>query len=347
MTNVNSSDYRIISNAIFPEALRNISSSPDNKLLVCLYSEKATVFELPSLTMIFELELSQVNYNNSILTFSPDSSYFLCNSIRFCVCIRTKKEEGFIPRGPADISSCSFSSCGLKLVTLEKGLAKVHGGIVKVWDVEKKDMLVQVATTPSFIDVRDCCFSRCNAYIFGIGIFNDDNLFIWDSITLKELGIKNSCSDTCFTDKDKFQTFPLHFLGTTHTVIQRCHFHLPSGEIIHRIPVSTKSFTWKNRKCVAFSISSSTLVVYDFVNHQVIDRFQIDCLPSGTRIDCVSKLDAANFLVCLDSDLVVILSFTTTNHEESSAADFVNSVIKCVRYLQTICISLAVTKTGF
>jgi hypothetical protein len=38
VTNVNSSDYRIISNAIFPEALRNISSSPDNKLLVCLYT---------------------------------------------------------------------------------------------------------------------------------------------------------------------------------------------------------------------------------------------------------------------------------------------------------------------
>ena len=55
----------------------------------------------------------------------------------------------------------------------------------------------------------------------------------------------------------------------------------------------------------------------------------IVCLVALTRIDCVSKLDAANFLVCLDSDLVVILSFTTTNHEESSVADFVNSVIKC------------------
>ena len=171
-------------------------------------------------------------------------------------------------------------------------------------------------------------FSSCNAYIFGIEKVNY-NLLILDSTTLKELGINNLCFDTCFTDKDKFQTFPLQFLGTTHTVIQRCHFHLPNGEIIHRIPVSccTKSFTWKNRKCVAFSISSSTLVVYDFVNQEVIDRFQIDCLPSGTRIDCVSKLDATNFLVCLNSNLVVILSFTTT--EESSVASFVNSVVKC------------------
>ena len=124
ITNVNSSDYRIISNVILvPDELQNILSSPDNKLLVCLYSETATVFELPSLTMIFELKLSQVNCNNSILTFSPDSSYFLCNSIRSCVCIKKKKEERFIPRAPESIISCSFSSCGLKLVTLEKSLA--------------------------------------------------------------------------------------------------------------------------------------------------------------------------------------------------------------------------------
>jgi hypothetical protein len=199
-----------------------------------------------------------------------------------------------------------------------------------VWDVEKKDVLVQVETTRS-AEVAYCWFSSCNAYIFGIERF-ECTLFIWDSATLKKLGIKQLCSDTCFTDKDKFQTFRLEKpLDTKHTVIERCHFHLPSGEIIHIIPVSccTKSFTWKNRKCVAFSIFSSTLVVYDFLNHQVIDRFQIDCLPSGTRIDWVTKLVAANFLVCLDSDLVVILSFTTTNHEETSVAGFVNSVVEC------------------
>ncbi|CAB4014427.1 E3 ubiquitin- ligase DZIP3, partial [Paramuricea clavata] len=333
VTNVNGSDYRIISNAVFSDKLRHIVSSPDNKLLVCLYLNlKVAVFELPSLTIIFELELKQAELSqkdymhHSILTFSPDSSYFLCNSIRSCVCIRKRKEESFIPHGPANIESCSFSSCGLKLITVEKSLGGVYNSIVKVWDVKKKDVLVQVEMT-SPVAVSYCCFSSCNAYIFGIRRY-ECYLFIWDSATLKELGIKRLCSDTCFTDKDKYQTFPRE-IPLKHTFIERCHFHLPSGEIICVIPASccTKSFTWKNRKCVAFSIPSSTLVVYDFINQDVIDRFKIDCLPCGTRINCLSKLNATNFLVCLDSILVVILSFTTT--EESSVADFVNSVVKC------------------
>ena len=335
VTNVNISDSRIISDAVFAEAFFEILSSPDNKLLVCLFpSWKVRVFELPSLTIIFELELrlvdfSQKNFGKSILTFSPDSSYFLCNSIRYCVCIRKKNEEKFIPHGPANIEFCSFSSCGLKLVTLEKFLGIIYSYIVKVWDVKKKDVLVQVEPTAS-VDVNYCWFSSCNVYIFGFERWRK-KLFIWDSATLKIFEIKQLCSDTtCCTDKDKFQTFRLPFSWSgKHTVIEHCHFHLPSGEIIHIIPFSTKSFTWKNRKCVARLIPSSTLIVYDFVNQDVIHRFKIDCLPCGspTLIDCVSKSNATNFLVCLDSRLVVILSFTAT--KETSVAGFVNSVVEC------------------
>jgi hypothetical protein len=58
-------DYRIISDAVFAEAFIEILSSPDNKILVCLFeSGKVTVFELPSLTIIFELELGQVEFED-------------------------------------------------------------------------------------------------------------------------------------------------------------------------------------------------------------------------------------------------------------------------------------------
>ena len=63
------------------------------------------------------------------------------------------------------------------------------------------------------------------------------------------------------------------------------------------------------------------MIVYDFKNCEVIDRFQIDCLPAGTEICCISKLDGTNFLLSLDRNHIVVLSLETP--EESSVVSYV------------------------
>lgn len=78
----------------------------------------------------------------------------------------------FIPHGPANILSCSFSPCGMKLVTSEDDF-------VKVWDVRKKDLLVKVAV--QFDHVYDCVFSSCDIYIIGRVRFLSGILEHWKS----------------------------------------------------------------------------------------------------------------------------------------------------------------------
>ena len=84
-------EYKLISSTVTLSGLYGFRASvcsPNKKLLVLAEYGALTVFELPSLTMIFKLQ-SQGDYTP---TFSPDSSYFLCGSIRSCVCIRNKKK---------------------------------------------------------------------------------------------------------------------------------------------------------------------------------------------------------------------------------------------------------------
>ena len=285
--------YKLIS---FTEHLiycKSDACSPDKKLLVLVEdSGVVAVFELPSLTMIFEVKVS----GNSCCkpTFSPDSSYFLCGSIRSCVCIRKQKEVAFIPGGPEHIEYCSFSSCGKKLVTAEENF-------LKVWDVEKRELLVQIEKRYDTLDRY--LFSSCNKYIVEYPL---PKVVVRNSTTLEEfLTLDQVCFEKC-PDSNQM-TFLVRHLSTDEVV---------AITIPH-------TFTWRNRVCDAF-FDSSTLIVYDILSNEIIDRFQIDCLPADICIYCLSKLDGTNFLLilCLGfRDIVVVLSLESP--EESS-------VVSCV-----------------
>ena len=289
-------EYKLISTVLSNNFDPSVCS-PNKKLLVLGEYGAVKVFGLPSLTMIFEVE---VNSKCFIPTFSPDSSYFLCDSIRSCVCIRKKKQVVFIPGGPEDIEHCSFSSCGKKLVTAEENF-------LKVWDVEKRELLVQAEKR---YDDEDFYFSSCNKYIFESSICRFE-LVVRDSTTLEEfLTLDQVCSEKCL-DSNQITVLVSDRLRVTR------HYHLSADEVVAITP--TESFTWRNRRC-QISSCSSTLTIYDFINREVIDRFHIDCLPATGDINCISKLDGTNFLLSLDRNHIVVLSLETA--EESSVVSY-------------------------
>ena len=285
--NVKNSNYEVISNTVLQYSFMDQVCSPDKKLVVLLmYRNKVKVFELPSLTMIFDVQVSSFSHP----TFSPDSSYFLCGSIRSCICIRKQKEVVFIPGGPKHIEHCSFSSCGKKLVTAEKNF-------LKVWDVEKRELLVQVEKRSD--DLDRYYFSSCNNYILEL---LPHKLVVRDSATLEK--IDDACSEECLEECLSSQIMYLVSDGIRVT----SHYHLSAEELVAITP--TESFTWRNRRCLILS-RSSTLIIYDFINREVIDRFQIDCLPPYTYIHSISKLDGTNFLLFLGRRHMVVLSLET------------------------------------
>ena len=289
-------EYKLISSTVLSNGFYTSVCSPDKKLLVLAEYYSATVFELPSLTMIFKIQVSQMLFTP---TFSPDSSYFLLHSIRSCVCVRKQKEVAFIPDGPEDIKHCSFSSCGKKLVTAEEYF-------LKVWNVEKRKLLVQVEKR--YLSER-YYFSSCNKYILES---NWSTLVVRDSTTLEEFQtLHQVCSEKC-PDSNQIM-----FLVRERIEVDR-HYHLSTDEVVTITP--GESFTWRNRKC-RISSCSSTLIVYNLINREVIDRFQIDCLSAGTDIHCISKLDGTNFLLSLDETNIVVLSLETPG--ESSVVSYV------------------------
>ena len=323
VVNTRNSDYEIISYAVFPKDVFSgrsscFVSSPDKKLLVCVHGKIAKIFKLPSLTMIFELKLSRAIEYPQALTFSPDSTYFLYDSIRSCVCIRKQKEVKFISGGPEFVHSCSFSLCGMKLVTSENRF-------VKVWDVEKRNLLVELQT-PS--PIERCLFSTCNVYILGLEK-HSPGFCIWHATTWQKLDIK-ICVDSCLTCKGSFQiiTIPSNINDRDTSLFY--HFHLPTDEIVVVAGggLYKDSFTWKSRNCVFIPISSNGLLMFDVIKQDVIDRFKIDCLPCHTHIDCISKLNEANFAFCNRLSHIFVLSLRTP--EESPVVSYVNSVLKCV-----------------
>ena len=81
-------------------------------------------------------------------------------------------------------------------------------------------------------------------------------------------------------------------------------------------------FLWKGRKCVMTSNSSLRLVVYDYLNQQVIGTFQKSCLPSYHSINYIANLGENNFLICVDYNFVFVLSLESSS--EFFAFSFIN-----------------------
>ena len=321
VTNESDSSFKIISNTFlekssYPVA---ISASPDNKLLAIKSKDVrikdlrvaiknlVNVYELPSLDSIFKLDLNELSDELwQCIVFSPDSSYFLLNSLQICVSIKNQSIVPFIPQGPAEILSSSFSSCGTKLVSVEKQS-------IKVWDVIKKELLTESWHDFSLWEPITC-FSGCMSYIF---IFDCgyDQCYVFDSTALNRL-------DT--TRHDTFSTrlgdcmqliSPLYSTVFTpaHSLDIEC-WQLTTGQNIlcTRKHCSTP-FEWKGRKCVLTSCRTSALVVYDYLNQQVIDTFQISSLPGFDRINYIANLGENNFLVCLEDNFLFVLSLESSS----------------------------------
>jgi WD40 repeat protein len=290
MGNDYNSNFKIISHTVmgcveeFYKRYDAKALSPDNKLLAYINERSVEVFELPSLIMVFDLEISELRGSFRFLTFSPDSLYLLWNSVRSCmISIREQKEVPLIPHGPQDVHCCSFSSCGTKLVTFEKNL-------IEVLDVKNKDILVEVRTE---IDVEYCVFSNCNSYILARPVmqmraFDFNDVAILESTTLETIDLdKVSCADTCLTNGDCYQIISPSYrdLFSHSAKFEIRHFHLPSGRIaLIANKYCSKPFAWKDRKCVIFFISGLWVLVYDFINYEVVQFFHINCLPNNTLL---------------------------------------------------------------
>ena len=325
--NERNSKFNIISHAVFEfrklhSHLTLTALSQDNKLLACSSYGKLEVFNLPRLTIIFQLEISMQHGLSKFLIFSPDSSYLLFDSVRKCISIVDQKEIPFIPHGPEDIDSCSFSSCGTRLVTLEKDF-------IKVWDVRTKVLLVE-GCNRNEAKAKSCRFSKCNSYILASNL-SQYWFALFDSRTLARLNtcIVKRCFKTCLTYEDNYQIIlPSAEDSSFSTSIRIDHVHFPTTEtLLVANRCCSKPFKWKNRNCVIFSKhrqSASPLVVYDFINKESIDVFHINCFPiKSSQIVYISNLDETNFLVCLRYAQIFLLSFETS--AGSPTASFVNN----------------------
>ena len=88
--------------------VRCIDLSSDENKLVLLHLNRIGrvelhVYKLPNLRSLFFLTafrtgLSTFSFYDT--TFSPNSSFFLYDSVKSCVCIAQQKEIPFIPHGP-------------------------------------------------------------------------------------------------------------------------------------------------------------------------------------------------------------------------------------------------------
>ena len=292
LTNEADSSFKIIRSHFFQDdsRLKAISVSPDNKLLVMRSKEHVKVYELPILKIIFELDLNNISCHDcpyiafsSSITFYPDSSYFLFNSLQTCVSIKNEGLVSFIPHGPAEILSSSFSSGGTKLVSAEKQS-------IKVWDVIKKELLTESRHDFDLFEPITC-FSSCESYIF---LFERHNakLNVFDSTTLNTLDISRiDTSSTKLDNSIQLISPPSCQSSNPFSLYIEC-WQLTTGQnILCTREYCSIPFVWKGKKCVMMSSCALVLVVYDYFNQQVIDTFQISCLPIYGCINYIANLE--------------------------------------------------------
>ena len=301
--------------------LEAISASPDNKLLVMRNKEQVKVYELPYLEIIFKLDLDNISRHDcpyiaysSCITFYPDSSYFLFNSLQTCVSIKNQSIVPFIPHGPAEILSSSFSSCGTKLVSAEKQS-------IKVWDVIKKELLTESRHDFDLVEPITC-FSSCESYIF---LFESrySNLNVFDSTTLNALDISRiDTSSTKLDNSVQLISPPSCKRSNAFCPNIEC-WQLTTGEnILCTSEYCSAPFVWKGKKCVMISSCELVLVVYDYFNQQIIDTFQISCLPICGCINYIAYLEEDYFLIYFEDNFVFLLSLESS----SESFSFINDV---------------------
>ena len=82
---------------------------------------------------------------------------------------------------------------------------------------------------------------------------------------------------------------------------------------------------WKGRQCVMTSSGDLSLVVYDYINQQVVNTFQTSCFPNNDSVEYICSLSEKNVLVCFGSfgfASVVVLSLDDSS--EFFASPFIN-----------------------
>ncbi|XP_028414371.1 uncharacterized protein LOC114537524 [Dendronephthya gigantea] len=306
------------------------SLSPDNTMFALFSTHTWTVqvLKIPSLATLFKIQVDEIHVFDAFFIFSPDSSYLLCNSIRSCVLVKEQKEVPFIAHGRDDIKSCSFSSCGMKLATL-----LYLQPFIQVWDVMRKTLLAEVDIFDH--GFRYCVFSLCDSYILLLGFVSSESSIYYTNVfrseNLERVFTEENSVAPCLSSKDSIQICSPDIFDPDEPSgrISFDHVCLPSGEIVLLSNKRcSKTFLWKGKKCVAFHDYSSegavALIIYDFVNQEIIDVLQIDCLPVGCVFNHISKLEGTKFFLSLYPNLVFIISL------ESPDASFVdNSEIDC------------------
>ena len=319
VTNEADSSFKIISSTpLFKDnaKIEAISTSPLNNLLAIITATKLNVYELPGLGNILKLNLNEIIRRECPnIAFSPDSLYLILNSLQKCVSIKHKGVLPFIPHGPAKIRCCSFSSCGTKLASMEEKS-------IKVWDLGKRELSAE--SRHQFDRSKwIICFSSCNSYIF---FFNssDGQLKVCDSTTLNVL--ETARTDTCSTKLDDCIQFISPRFSTGSNKALRFNmecWQLTTGQnILCASKHCSMPFVWRDRKCVMTSSSILALVVYDYVNQQVIDTFQLSSLPSYRSIIYIANLGTNTFLICSQNTFLLVLSLESSS--EFSAFSFIN-----------------------
>jgi hypothetical protein len=105
--------------------------------------------------------------------------------------------------------------------------------------------------------------------------------------------------------------------------IEDC-WQLPTGEDICRASkYCSKAFTWNGRKCVVSTDNGTSLVVYDCLSGEIVDIFQMSCLPSYRHVNYISNLGGNNFLISFNSHLVFVVSLERSS--QSLAFPFISN----------------------
>ena len=112
-------------------------------------------------------------------------------------------------------------------------------------------------------------------------------------------------------------------LHPLYTVVHYCDsfefnddtiWQLPSGKnILCAGKYCSKPFPWKGRQCVMSLIDTMTLVVYDYINRDVVQTFQISCFPSYDSVEYITHLGVNNFLICLGHFVIFVLSLESSS----------------------------------